>query len=252
VNSSVRQAVKTYMKNFVQRFSRKAQEFTIEDIRRAFPFHDLFFRDEALLAFKLQRSIVTSMGMGFYPEIARLIAGEHAETHLEHLVHVELDNAMCSKVEQIISELRTASRKPDARLEMNEILASTGGSKREVPVIADLFIQHHAGGPLFAELKSPKPNLDVAAESKKKMLYFRAFREVQGDANARAVFALPYNPYVERSKYDWWPTLQIMDMTADVVIGEELWDLIGGAGTYDELLRIISEVKAEAPLARVD
>lgn len=251
MDGTTRSAVKEYMKSFVRRMSNKVGDFTVEDVRRAFPFHDLFFRDEAIVAFKLQRSIVTSMGMGFYPEIARLIATQNYQPRLEHALEVTLDESMCNRIEQIVSELRTATRKPDFATEMDEILSSTGGPLRTTQVIADLYIPDFRGGPLFAELKSPKPNLDVAAESKKKMLYCRAHSEIQHQAG-RATFALPYNPYVERAKYNWWPTLQIMDMAQDVTIGQEFWDLVGGESTYEELLRIIADVKREAPLAKTD
>ncbi len=251
MDSTTRNALKEYMKKFVRRMSTKVGDFSVEDVRRAFPFHDLFFRDEAIVAFKLQRSIVTSMGMGFYPEIARLIAAQNYHPRLEYPLEVTLDENMCNRIEQTVSELRTAARKPDFATEMDEILSSTGGPPRTTQVIADLYIPDFRGGPLFAELKSPKPNLDVAAESKKKMLYCRAHSEIQEQVG-RATFALPYNPYVERGKYNWWPTLQIMDMVEDVTIGEEFWDLVGGESTYEELLRIIADVKREAPLAKRD
>lgn len=34
-----------------------------------------------------------------------------------------------------------------------------------------------------------------------------------------------------------------MDLEAEVLIGEEFWDKIGGKGTYAQLLDIIEEVK---------
>ena len=33
-----------------------------------------------------------------------------------------------------------------------------------------------------------------------------------------------------------------MDMDKEVLIGEEMWDKLGGSGTFDELLDIIEEV----------
>jgi hypothetical protein len=43
-------------------------------------------------------------------------------------------------------------------------------------VIADLYVGDHEGGPLFMEIKSPMPNLDVCAESKKKVLLFEPIK----------------------------------------------------------------------------
>ena len=38
-----------------------------------------------------------------------------------------------------------------------------------------------------------------------------------------------------------------MDMENQVLIGQELWDYIGGRGTYTELLDIIERVKVTIP-----
>jgi len=34
-----------------------------------------------------------------------------------------------------------------------------------------------------------------------------------------------------------------MDMNEEVLIGEDMWNKLGGEGTYDELLRIIEEIR---------
>jgi len=39
-----------------------------------------------------------------------------------------------------------------------------------------------------------------------------------------------------------------MDMDKQVLIAEEFWDKIGGHDTYEELLRILAEIKQETPL----
>jgi hypothetical protein len=36
-----------------------------------------------------------------------------------------------------------------------------------------------------------------------------------------------------------------MDIEREVLIGEEMWDKIGGKGTFDKLLKILEEVKEE-------
>jgi len=34
-----------------------------------------------------------------------------------------------------------------------------------------------------------------------------------------------------------------MDLDKEVLIGEEMWDKLGGSGTYEELLDIIEEIR---------
>ena len=91
---------------------------------------------------------------------------------------------------------------------------------------------------------SPLPNLDITAESKKKILYYLLIMDRKGVAGAQAHLGLTYNPYIRREDYAHSFTKQIMDMERQVLMGSELWDMIGGAGTYTELLEIIEDVHA--------
>ena len=52
----------------------------------------------------------------------------------------------------------------------------------------------------------------MAAESKRKMLYFLAMMDRRGIAGAQAYLGFPYNPYLTRDKYGHSYTKQIMDM----------------------------------------
>jgi len=90
------------------------------------------------------------------------------------------------------------------------------------------------------EIKSARPNLDVCTESKKKMLYFKI---INPNLNVEAYLAFPYNPFIKKEDYSHTFTLQIMDIKKEVLIGEEMWDKIGGKGTFEELLQILDETK---------
>jgi len=234
-----RQKTADLLKHFVTRLTQV--EYNAEELQKAYPFHSLFFRDEALIAFKRQRSIVTSLGQSLYPKLARIIAEEHYnDIHLEREFRATIDGAIADTVDRIVTELRVKQRKPDHTQEVAEVLGAKGGNPREVVVTADLFIDDFAGGPFFAEIKTPLPNLDIAAESKQKILTFIALHRKQ---NPQAFLAFPYNPFITRQAYNHPFTSQIMDLEAEVLMGEEFWDKIGGKGTYDELLDVITEVK---------
>lgn len=245
---TTRHRLKEFILDFAKRKIKPLQGVSIEDLRRAFPFHDLFFRDEALLAFKLQRSIVTSLGLRFYAQVARIICSDRYACILcEHTIECVLPGNMCDTIERIVTELRSGLRKPSHAVEINEVLQATTGGVRRIPIMADLYLEGGPSSPVFIELKSPKPNLDVCAESKKKMLYFLAYAHQNGMQDAKAIFALYYNPYFPK-RYTWPFTQQIMDMDAEVLIGGEFWDFLGGPGTYDELLDVLAEVKKELRL----
>jgi len=227
------------MVEFVSR--RLKTDYSIEELHKAYPFHGLFFRDEAIIAFRRQRSIVTSMGITFYPTLARIIAEERcSDVHVNREIVGPLSEGTLNAIGRITSQLRARQRKPDHKSEVEEILAARGGPEREAKMVADVFIGDLGGGPFFAELKSYGPNLDICAETKSKILMFCA---LNAGLNGEAYLALYYNPWVTRQAYAHSFTRQIMDMEAEVLIGEEFWEKVGGEGTFAELLDIVAEVR---------
>jgi hypothetical protein len=233
---------RTKLREALRSFARSIVEtpYSIEELKRAYPFHALLFPGEAIKAFKKQRTVVTKMGQQLIPQLAEIIAKDlFVEVYRDYEIVGQLDAAKIEVIDNIINGLRMGRRKPDHQKEIQEILAAKSGENKEVRVIADLFVGDFKPGPLFLEIKSPLPNLDVCAESKKKMLIFQALFE---NKNPQAFFALYYNPHFpERYKHPF--TRRIMDLDSEVLIGEEMWNKIGGKGTYDELLSIIEEVR---------
>ncbi len=232
----------------------KRDRWTLEDIRLAYPFHRLLFTEEAILSARVERSVVTSMGQALYPSIASTIAEDRfRRVFTEYTIEGEVNDAAGNMIDQIVTELRTPKsrretpREPFHEEEVSDILNSRGGGRVNRAVTADLFVEDFEGGPLFVELKSPRPNLDVAAESKRKVLYYLLIMDRKGVKGARAFLGLTYNPYVNREAYAHGYTKQIMDMERQVLMGSELWDMIGGPGTYTELLEIIEDVHAHLP-----
>lgn len=113
MREETRRSLKAFVLTFARRKIRPLQNVSVEDLRRAFPFHDLFFRDEALLAFKLQRSIVTSLGRSFYAQIAQIIGRDkYTKALLEHTVECALPGNMCDAIERIVTNLRIGCANP--------------------------------------------------------------------------------------------------------------------------------------------
>ena len=235
----------------------KRDRWTLDDIRLAYPFHRLLFSEEAILGARIERSVVTSMGSELYPSIARTIAeGRFERVFTEHTIEGVVNDAACNMIEQIVTELRTPRRRRETPREpfhfdeVSDILNSRGGGRTNRAVTADLYIEDFQGGPLFIELKSPLPNLDIAAESKRKILYYLLIMDRNGVTGAQAYLGLTYNPYIRREDYAHSFTKQIMDMERQVLMGSELWDMIGGEGTYAELLDIIEDVHGHLPASK--
>jgi hypothetical protein len=236
-----RQAVYDLLKSFAQTSLR---DYDIETLKQAYPFHRLFFDDAGLVAFKQERSVVTRMGLSLYPELARLIALEnYLEVAREKVIEGSLKDTTVNTIDRIVRDLRARQRGPNHAQEMREIRkAPASATKAPVRVITDLYIGDFRGGPFFAEIKTPVPNLDICAETKSKILTFEALLHRQ---NAKGYLAFAYNPFITRDAYAHHFTKQIMDMEAEVLMADEFWDTIGDHGTFIELLALIDLVGSE-------
>ncbi len=249
MKAQTRATVKKLMQDWVSEQDPVLKRWVGADATDAYPFHRLIFSDEALVAARTERSIVTNMGRGLYPKIAEAVSKDRfSDVALERTVEGELNDAACNLIEQIVTELRAPRRGnpnhrvPNRDTELNDVINSRGGGSSIRSSKADLYIGDFPGGPLFMELKTPRPNLDIASESKRKMLYFLAMMDRQRVEGAKALMGLTYNPFVTRKAYNHPFTKQIMDIDNEVLMGSETWDYIGGSGTYDELLEIIAEI----------
>jgi len=220
-------------------------DYSADELEMMYPFASLVFGESALLALHKREAINRSLRR-LYPRLAQIIAQErYSDVHLERLFVGDIDVSAANTIDRIVTDLRSKLRKPNHAQEVAEIVKARRGRPRQVLVRADLFIGDFAGGPFFAEIKTPVPNLDIAAESKQKILTFIALHH---DQNPQAFLAFPYNPFLTRQDYKHRFTAQIMDLEAEVLMGEEFWDRIGGTGTYAELLDVMEEVKERTPL----
>lgn len=92
-------------------------------------------------------------------------------------------------------------------------------------------------------MKTVNPNIDQIAVAKEDCL-----RLTLTDPNCNAYFGLSYNSYGEnKSDYAHNPPIGIFDFHHDtvVLIGKDMWDIIGGAGCYEELIDIARAVGVE-------
>lgn len=240
----MKQETRTKLKEVLSNFVKSIVEvpYSVEELKKAYPFHALVFPGEALKAFKKQRSVVTRMGQKLIPQIAEIIARDkYKDVHRDYEIVGSLEIAKINVIDRIVNELRMGRRKPDHESEMEEIRRAHSEKTREIRLIADLFVGDFIPGPLFLEMKSPRPNLDVCAETKRKILLFKALFEGK---NPEAYMALYYNPYYPK-EYAHPFTRRIMDLNKEVLIGQAMWDKLGGKNTYQELLEIIEEISSK-------
>ncbi|MFY8000484.1 MAG: TdeIII family type II restriction endonuclease [Candidatus Kapaibacteriota bacterium] len=153
------------------------------------------------------------------------------------------------RIAEIINKLARQEKgqqktKPNWAQELQYVLAG-GGLPIPVTVMCDVLAVNTQTQERFAfEVKSPLPNSDVTKVSKEKIFKLHAMDPPQVSG---AYFALSYNPYGARERYDWSFPARWFNMKEDsvVLIGDEFWDMIGGRGTYQFFIKQINEIGQE-------
>ena len=92
----------------------------------------------------------------------------------------------------------------------------------------------------YIEIKTAKPNIDVFAKSKEKLLQWIALRKKK----VNTFLAIPYNPYHPKP-YNRFTLQGYLDENEELYVGDRFWELLGGKGTYKEILDVFDEVGKE-------
>jgi len=109
----------------------------------------------------------------------------------------------------------------------------------------DIFLQDYEGALFLIDMKTVKPNIGEFKGFKRTLLEWAAAemaRDPQCEVNT--LIAIPYNPY-EPKPYDRWTMKGIFDLKKEILVAEELWDFLGGGGTYQDLLDCFEEAGIE-------
>lgn len=220
----------------------------IEESHRANkPLYAALVPDEIFKGSHFERRFVTPFG-GVWEKLA-VVAAEQAHGHCQkgHTIRGNIAEERLRRIQEVLNKLEHSAsgstrQQPNWQAELDYILQGRG---RPMPasVVCDIFIDSHRTGEKLAfELKAPLPNSDQTKVSKEKMFKLLAMEPAMVDA---AFYALPYNPYGKhRADYKWTFPKRWFDMAKDpcVLIGNEFWDLIGGAGTYASFIMEINKI----------
>ena len=257
MKSYTRQSIKGYLEGFIQGminektvsgFDPKQLRPTRQESRKGDlkPFHESLLPDGLLTIAEFERSFSTKLGTTF-EECARLIAlDHHTDARRGYRVAGKISLEAVSRIEEIVSEIGSGGVKPEFASSVQEIIELAGeGEGVERPNIADLYIKRADGTELYFEIKSPKPNKGQCLEATRRQLEIHGVTHRQG-RRVSAYFASAYNPWgVDKSTYNHSFAKNYMDLKDQVLIGKEFWDLVGGEGTYEEVLDIYQEVGRE-------
>lgn len=219
----------------------------IEEVHHASkPLYAALVPDEIFKGSHFERRFVTPFGYAWERLAVAVGTVHHGLCTQGTRVDGTVGRERLRRIDEVLNSLEYGfkgekKRKPNWDEELKYILEG-GGEPIPTSVTCDILIQSEKTGKTYSfELKGPLPNSDQTKVSKEKMFKLLA---MEGHPIDAAYYALPYNPYGKRENYEWSFPSRWFNMKEDqsVLIGEELWDLIGGEGTYAHFVKEINKL----------
>lgn len=239
--------------------SKQIKEYLVEKIRQkltnydpetnSMPFHFRLLGKDRMALFSFIQSVNTILGTSIFEQVGKMIAEPRTKRAIGQYKEFEgyISSEAVLKIDHIMRDLRSASKKPDKEQETKEILALVhkGEMGKKLKKRVDLFVEMEDDTEYYFEIKSAKPNINEFTGIKKQMLDWVAMRgSEKPKAKVKTIVAIPYNPYEPKS-YERWTLQGLFDLREEVLVGVEFWDLLGGKGTYEDLLKVFEEAGLE-------
>jgi len=218
-----------------EKLSKYARETT------SMPFLTRLMQDkEKVASYSFIHSLLTTLGMSIYEEVSRIIAEPHFDNvETGYDVKGEISNEENSVISKILQEIKNKTRKANKEIEIKEILKCKSDGGRKIKIRADLFLKK-GEDEYYIEIKTAKPNIDIFVKSKQKLLEWVAIRKKK----VHTILAIPYNPY-SPEPYSRFTMQGFLDEEKELYVAEKFWELLGGEGTYEEVLEIFNEIGKE-------
>lgn len=257
IKKDTRSKIKGYLEGFIQGIINEATKSDFDPrklrpIRKASskgdvkPFHESLLPDGILKINEFERSFSTKLGTTF-EECARLIALDNHK-HAQRGYHVKgkISPKAIERIEEVVNKISSGGMRINYLDLVKEIVELAHDNKGVERVsIADLYILTKDGTEIYIEIKSPKPNKGQCLEATQRLLQIYAILHNKYP-KVKAYYATAYNPYgIDKNTYRHSFVLNYMDINNQVLLGKEFWELVGGNGTYEEILRIYQEVGRE-------
>lgn len=214
------------------------------------PFQAAIIPPELIRINQFERGLSTRLGNSL-EECARLIALEHhqdARRGFDLVSEISLSALAEAEIQKERYESATQSLigKPSFEEMITFVLEAIKSNDLVTKKVrADLYILADDGTEFFFEIKSPKPNKGQCLEVIQRLLRFYVFRGYSRP-QIQAYYAMPYNPYgSQKADYKWPQALKYLPFDEMVIMGQDFWNLVGGATAYEELLEIYMEVGTE-------
>lgn len=251
-----RNSIKGYLEGFMEALAtdfstenldprelRPPTDYSADGKRK--PFHEALIPHGLISIAEFERCFTAKLGTA-HEECARRIAEEKfTEVERSHRIKGLMSEGSSSRIQRILEGASAGYLTGRFSSAVADVLAASDDDTREDSVIADLYCLDAGGTEHYFELKSPKPNKGQCIEATRRFLTIHALRGAEG-RSVKTFYGMPYNPYgSNREDYAHSIALNYLDMQQEVLLESELWEYLGGSGTYDELIHIYREVGRE-------
>jgi hypothetical protein len=241
--------LKVKIRQFLKdRILKKIEEYDLRDEDSAKPFQYALFTKKGYLAKGFIHGCETALG-NWHEKIAKIIAEENFKVAKKlqgvDKLHGKITNEAQQTFENILSDLDNVIREPDHKREAEEIYNASQGNKNSVDRIqtVDLYLERDNGEEIFFEIKGPKPNKNEMRAAKRDLLEIYAIKAREGK-KVKVFLGMYYNPYAPQ-EYQRWTCIKFFNKGKDFLVGQDFWDYLGGANTFDDLVKIYEEVGEE-------
>lgn len=210
------------------------------------PLYAALVPDEIFKGSHFERRFVTPFGSA-WERLALVVAKAHfGQCETQASIQGNILSGRLKRIQEVLNSEDHAvngmpKRKPNWETDLKYVLQGKG-KPIPVTVVCDLLATDVNNGYKYAfELKAPLPNSDQTKVSKEKMLKLMA---MDNAPVRQAFYALVYNPYGKRKDYSWSFPKKWFDLEKDRcwLIGDELWNFIGGQGTYESFISLIDNL----------
>ena len=235
--------IKSYL---ISKIREKLADYNPET--RSMPFHFRLLGKDRMALFSFIQSVNTTLGTSIFEKVGQLIAELSAKQARDRYdLEGYISSQAVLKIDSIIRDLRSVTRKPDKERETKEVLVTSqkGEIGKKLKKRIDLLVITKDGTENYFEIKTAKPNINEFTGIKKQLLDWIAMRgSIDSEVKIKTFVAIPYNPY-EPQPYERWTLQGLFDLNKEVLVGKEFWDMLGGKNTYEDLLKVFEKTGIE-------
>ncbi len=212
------------------------------------PFHYRLLGKDRMALYSFIQSLNTTFGTSIYEPVAKALATENfrdAKTHVRPYNYISEE--AYREIQRIITGLTTAESEPEKLNEIQTIrrVCREGNMEKVKLTEVDIWLESFSGEFILIDFKTVKPNIGDFKGFKRQLLEWVAAETAKNpEVQIRTMIGIPYNPY-EPEQYNRWTIRGMLDLEEELLVAEELWEFIGGEGTYSDLLDCFEAVGIE-------